>query len=110
MRDRGVANFIWSIADEVLRDDFKRGRYPDVNRWFFDQAEHKALSAQLATTTKVRDSPWRHPDVTRQRPGLLGSTALARTIRPRLPSATSSNASCICSVHGWLASSMNVLP
>jgi type I restriction enzyme M protein len=25
-----IANFIWSIADEVLRDDFKRGKYPDV--------------------------------------------------------------------------------
>ena len=24
------ANFIWSVADEVLRDDFKRGKYPDV--------------------------------------------------------------------------------
>jgi len=22
--------FIWSIADEILRDDFKRGKYPDV--------------------------------------------------------------------------------
>lgn len=25
-----IANFIWSIADEVLRDDIKRGKYPDV--------------------------------------------------------------------------------
>ena len=25
-----VANFLWAIADEVLRDDFKRGKYPDV--------------------------------------------------------------------------------
>src|ERR1022692_4200399 len=25
-----IANFVWSIADEVLRDDFKRGKYPDV--------------------------------------------------------------------------------
>jgi type I restriction enzyme M protein len=25
-----IANFIWSIADEILRDDFKRGKYPDV--------------------------------------------------------------------------------
>src|SRR5438046_4148484 len=25
-----IANFIWSIADEVLRDDFKRGKYQDV--------------------------------------------------------------------------------
>ncbi|ADI73378.1 N-6 DNA methylase [Methanohalobium evestigatum Z-7303] len=24
------ANFIWSVADEVLRDDFKRGKYRDV--------------------------------------------------------------------------------
>ena len=23
-------NFIWAVADEVLRDDFKRGKYPDV--------------------------------------------------------------------------------
>lgn len=23
-------NFIWSVADDVLRDDFKRGKYPDV--------------------------------------------------------------------------------
>lgn len=23
-------NFIWSVADEILRDDFKRGKYPDV--------------------------------------------------------------------------------
>nr|MDP9485808.1 type I restriction-modification system subunit M N-terminal domain-containing protein [Actinomycetota bacterium] len=22
--------FIWSVADEILRDDFKRSRYPDV--------------------------------------------------------------------------------
>ncbi|MFB2836854.1 type I restriction-modification system subunit M N-terminal domain-containing protein, partial [Floridanema evergladense] len=25
-----TANFIWEIADEILRDDFKRGKYPDV--------------------------------------------------------------------------------
>ena len=25
-----VVNFIWSVADEVLRDDIKRGKYPDV--------------------------------------------------------------------------------
>jgi type I restriction enzyme S subunit len=25
-----IANFVWSIADEVLRDDIKRGKYPDV--------------------------------------------------------------------------------
>jgi len=25
-----IANFLWNIADEVLRDDFKRGKYPDV--------------------------------------------------------------------------------
>ena len=25
-----VAGFLWSIADEILRDDFKRGKYPDV--------------------------------------------------------------------------------
>ena len=25
-----IANFLWGIADEVLRDDFKRGKYPDV--------------------------------------------------------------------------------
>src|ERR1035437_3373459 len=25
-----IANFVWSIADEILRDDFKRGKYPDV--------------------------------------------------------------------------------
>ncbi len=23
-------NFLWSVADEVLRDDFKRGKYPDI--------------------------------------------------------------------------------
>ena len=25
-----IANFLWLIADEVLRDDFKRSKYPDV--------------------------------------------------------------------------------
>jgi type I restriction enzyme M protein len=25
-----IANFIWGIADDVLRDLFKRGKYPDV--------------------------------------------------------------------------------
>jgi len=25
-----IANFVWSIADEILRDDIKRGKYPDV--------------------------------------------------------------------------------
>jgi type I restriction enzyme M protein len=25
-----IANFVWSVADEVLRDDIKRGKYPDV--------------------------------------------------------------------------------
>ena len=24
-------NFMWSVADEILRDDFKRSKYPDVN-------------------------------------------------------------------------------
>ena len=23
-------HFIWSVADEILRDDFKRSKYPDV--------------------------------------------------------------------------------
>jgi type I restriction enzyme M protein len=23
-------NFIWSVANEILRDDFKRSKYPDV--------------------------------------------------------------------------------
>ena len=27
---REIANFLWEIADEVLRDDFKRSKYPDV--------------------------------------------------------------------------------
>ncbi len=27
---QATVNFIWSVADEVLRDDFKRGKYPDV--------------------------------------------------------------------------------
>ncbi len=27
---REKINFIWSVADEILRDDFKRGKYPDV--------------------------------------------------------------------------------
>lgn len=27
---QGNVNFIWSVADEVLRDDIKRGKYPDV--------------------------------------------------------------------------------
>lgn len=25
-----VAGFLWSIANEVLRDDFNRSKYPDV--------------------------------------------------------------------------------
>jgi len=25
-----IVSFIWSIADDVLRDLFKRGKYPDV--------------------------------------------------------------------------------
>src|SRR6266550_768552 len=25
-----IADFIWAIADDVLRDLFKRGKYPDV--------------------------------------------------------------------------------
>jgi type I restriction enzyme M protein len=25
-----ISGFLWSIADSVLRDDFKRGKYPDV--------------------------------------------------------------------------------
>ncbi len=25
-----IVNFIWSIADDVLRDHFKRGKYPDI--------------------------------------------------------------------------------
>jgi type I restriction enzyme M protein len=27
---QGKVNFIWSVADEILRDDFKRSKYPDV--------------------------------------------------------------------------------
>ena len=26
-----IVSFIWGIADDVLRDLFKRGKYPDVN-------------------------------------------------------------------------------
>jgi type I restriction enzyme M protein len=25
-----IVNFIWPVADEILRDDLKRGKYPDV--------------------------------------------------------------------------------
>ena len=25
-----ITNFIWNVADDVLRDDFKRSKYPDV--------------------------------------------------------------------------------
>jgi len=25
-----IVNFIWPVADEILRDDFKRGKYPDI--------------------------------------------------------------------------------
>ncbi|NLZ30873.1 MAG: SAM-dependent DNA methyltransferase, partial [Methanomicrobiales archaeon] len=25
-----ITGFIWSVADDVLRDDFKRSKYPDV--------------------------------------------------------------------------------
>lgn len=25
-----IVNYIWPVADEILRDDFKRGKYPDV--------------------------------------------------------------------------------
>lgn len=25
-----LVNFIWPVADEILRDDFKRGKYPDI--------------------------------------------------------------------------------
>jgi type I restriction enzyme M protein len=27
---QGKVNCIWSVADEILRDDFKRSKYPDV--------------------------------------------------------------------------------
>lgn len=27
---QGKVSFIWSVADEILRDDFKRSKYPDV--------------------------------------------------------------------------------
>ena len=27
-----IVSFIWGIADDVLRDLFKRGKYPDVIR------------------------------------------------------------------------------
>ena len=30
MSDQNITNFIWNIADDVLRDLFKRGKYPDV--------------------------------------------------------------------------------
>ena len=30
MNFQETSNFIWQIADEILRDDFKRGKYPDV--------------------------------------------------------------------------------
>ena len=30
MSDLNVSNFIWSIADDVLRDVYVRGKYRDV--------------------------------------------------------------------------------
>ena len=52
-------NFIWSVADEVLRDDFKRGKYEiNFNRYFYQyepprplaetDAEIKALETEIA--------------------------------------------------------------
>lgn len=43
-----IANFIWSIADDVLRDDFKRGRYPDVILPFTVQAPRIDVGTAMA--------------------------------------------------------------
>ncbi|MCX6928345.1 MAG: hypothetical protein NT154_34820 [Verrucomicrobia bacterium] len=39
-----IVSFIWGIADDVLRDLFKRGRYPDVT-----PADAKYLASLLAS-------------------------------------------------------------
>ena len=36
-----IVSFIWGIADDVLRDLFKRGKYPDVILDFKETPESK---------------------------------------------------------------------
>src|SRR5690349_16338669 len=45
-----IVNFIWGIADDVLRDLFKRGKYPDV---ILPMCVLRRLDAVLEPTKKA---------------------------------------------------------
>jgi hypothetical protein len=50
---RGKVNFIWSVADENLRGDFKRSKYPDVMDHFFEEAAEGQMPLQAEPTDPV---------------------------------------------------------
>jgi type I restriction enzyme M protein len=45
-----IASFIWGIADDVLRDLFKRGKYPDV---ILPTCALRRIDAVLETTKQA---------------------------------------------------------
>ena len=43
-----IVSFSWGIADDVLRDLFKRGKYPDVKEWL---EKHPRFSVHFTPTS-----------------------------------------------------------
>ena len=54
---QGKVNFIWSVADEILRDDFKRSKYPDVILPFTVLRAKGLLPYETRNTNDARSEP-----------------------------------------------------
>jgi type I restriction enzyme M protein len=68
-----IVSFIWGIADDVLRDLFKRGKYPDVILPMcvlrrMDAVLEPTKQAVLGTKKMLDDARTRTPRRTRRTP------------------------------------------
>ena len=48
MNHSQITNFIWNIADHLIRDHYKRSKYPDVILPFTVLRRHRVAGAQAA--------------------------------------------------------------
>lgn len=83
-----IVSFIWGIADDVLRDLFKRGKYPDV---ILPMCVLRRMDAVLEPTKKAVLETKQMLDqagITEQRPRSPPPPASRSTTPPASPCAT----------------------
>jgi type I restriction enzyme M protein len=98
-----IVSFIWGIADDVLRDLFKRGKYPDV---ILPMCVIRRMDAVLEPTKplvletrKLLDAA----QITEQRAALCDASGQAfyNTSSPRWKNRRSSAKSCVPTCKGY---------